>query len=46
MYSPNNPQLRVTTAPYLGFGEYEQKKQLFLKQRQADYKHYVNQVGI
>ncbi|XP_022911851.1 uncharacterized protein [Onthophagus taurus] len=41
-YSPNNPQLRVTTAPYLGFGEHEQRKLLLQQQRQADYKEHLN----
>ncbi|GJQ79137.1 hypothetical protein Trydic_g5390 [Trypoxylus dichotomus] len=42
-YSPNNPHLRVSTAPYLGLGEYEQRRQLLLKQRQEDYKEHINQ---
>lgn len=43
-YSPNNPNLRVSTAPYLGLGEYEQRRQLLLKQRQEDYKEHINRV--
>ncbi|XP_050498369.1 uncharacterized protein LOC114337039 isoform X7 [Diabrotica virgifera virgifera] len=36
-YSPNNPQLRVTAAPYLGLGEYEQRRNYFLQKQRADY---------
>ncbi|KRT84156.1 hypothetical protein AMK59_659 [Oryctes borbonicus] len=42
-YSPNNPYLRVSTAPYLGLGEYDQRRQLLLKQRKEDYKEHINQ---
>lgn len=44
-YSPNNPQLRVTAAPYLGLGEYEQRRQLIFKQRQADYREHILRVN-
>lgn len=43
-YSPNNPQFRVAAAPYIGFGEYEQRKQLFSKQRKADYLQHLTKV--
>ncbi|CAH1114551.1 unnamed protein product [Psylliodes chrysocephalus] len=36
-YSPNNPQVRVTAAPYLGLGEYEQRRNYFLQKQRADY---------
>lgn len=43
-YSPNNPQFRVAAAPYIGLGEYEQRKQLYLQQRKADYRQHVSKV--
>lgn len=43
-YSPNNPQYRVAAAPYVGLGEYEQRKRLLLQQRRAEYKQYVADV--
>lgn len=43
-YSPNNPQLRVTAAPYLGLGEYEQRKHILKQQRVEDYKDYIQKV--
>lgn len=43
-FSPNNPQLRVAAAPYLGLGEYEQRRQLISKQRQADFKEHISRV--
>ncbi|XP_031329457.1 uncharacterized protein LOC116160408 isoform X2 [Photinus pyralis] len=42
-FSPNNPQLRVAAAPYLGLGEYEQRRALISKQRQADYNAHISQ---
>lgn len=42
-FSPNNPQLRVAAAPYLGLGEYEQRRILISKQRQADYNAHISQ---
>ncbi|XP_017781895.1 PREDICTED: trichohyalin isoform X2 [Nicrophorus vespilloides] len=41
-FSPNNPQLRVNAAPYLGLGEYEQRKEILLQQRHRDYKQNIN----
>ncbi|KAK4885453.1 hypothetical protein RN001_001724 [Aquatica leii] len=41
-FSPNNPQLRVAAAPYLGVGEYDQRRVLISKQRQADYKEHIS----
>ncbi|KAF5307199.1 hypothetical protein FQR65_LT00715 [Abscondita terminalis] len=41
-FSPNNPQLRVAAAPYLGLGEYDQRRVLISKQRQADYKEHIS----
>ncbi|KAF5302016.1 hypothetical protein FQA39_LY10486 [Lamprigera yunnana] len=40
-FSPNNPQLRVAAAPYIGLGEYDQRRALISKQRQADYKEHI-----
>ncbi|XP_057666896.1 trichohyalin-like isoform X4 [Diorhabda carinulata] len=40
-YSPNNPQIRVTAAPYLGFGEYEQRRNYFLQKQRADYLTHI-----
>lgn len=44
-YSPNNPQFRVAAAPYVGLGEYEQRKQLYLQQRKADYRQHISNVS-
>ncbi|KYB26386.1 trichohyalin isoform X1 [Tribolium castaneum] len=41
-YSPNNPQLRVTAAPYLGLGEYEQRRNLLHQRRRADYLEHLS----
>lgn len=43
-YSPNNPQFRVAAAPYLGLGEYELRKQLYLQQKKPEYQQYVSKV--
>lgn len=43
-YSPNNPQFRVAAAPYVGVGEYEQRKQLYLQQRSAEYQQHASKV--
>lgn len=43
-YSPNNPHLRVTAVPYLGLGEYEQRKHILKQQRQEDYKQFIEKV--
>ncbi|XP_056648112.1 trichohyalin isoform X1 [Diorhabda sublineata] len=40
-YSPNNPQIRVTAAPYLGFGEYDQRRNYFLQKQRADYLTHI-----
>ncbi|CAH1116631.1 unnamed protein product [Phaedon cochleariae] len=40
-YSPNNPQLRVTAAPYLGLGEYEQRRNYFLQKQRAEYLRHL-----
>ncbi|KAJ8934131.1 hypothetical protein NQ314_013590 [Rhamnusium bicolor] len=40
-YSPNNPQLRVTAAPYLGLGEYEQRRNYFLQKQKAEYLRHI-----
>lgn len=45
-FSPNNPELRVVAAPYLGLGEYDQRKHLISKQRQADYQEHILKVII
>lgn len=45
-YSPNNPQYKVVTAPYIGLGEYEQRRQFFSKQRKADYLQHLSKVFI
>ncbi|XP_049822811.1 putative autophagy-related protein 11 isoform X3 [Aethina tumida] len=42
-YSPNNPQLRVTAAPYLGLGEYEQRRNIFLQKQKAEYLRHLAQ---
>lgn len=44
-YSPNNPQFRVVAAPYIGLGEYEQRKQLFSRQRKNDYLEHLSKVN-
>jgi hypothetical protein len=44
-YSPNNPQLRVTAAPYVGLGEYEQRRNLFLQKQRADYLEHLSKVN-
>lgn len=44
-YSPNNPQFRVAAAaaaPYLGLGEYEQRKQFYLQQRKTEYRQHAS----
>ncbi|XP_044265384.1 nucleoporin nup211 [Tribolium madens] len=41
-YSPNNPQLRVSAAPYLGLGEYEQRRNLLQERRRADYLEHLS----
>lgn len=43
-YSPNNPQFRVTAAPYIGLGEYEQRRNLFLQRQRADYLEHLSKV--
>lgn len=44
-YSPNNPQIRVTAAaPYLGLGEYEQKRNYYLQKQKAEYLEYISKV--
>lgn len=43
-YSPNNPDFRVITAPYLGLGEYEQRKRIIEQKRRAEFKDYLNKV--
>jgi hypothetical protein len=43
-YSPNNPQLRVTAAPYVGLGEYEQRRNLFLQKQRADYLEHLSKI--
>ncbi|XP_068894989.1 inner centromere protein-like isoform X2 [Tenebrio molitor] len=45
-YSPNNPQLRVTAAPYVGLGEYEQRRNLFLQKQRADYLEHLSKSDI
>lgn len=45
-YSPNNPQLRVTTAPYIGLGEYEQKRNYFLQKQRAEYLRHLAKVSV
>ncbi|KAJ8925851.1 hypothetical protein NQ315_009703 [Exocentrus adspersus] len=40
-YSPNNPELRVTAAPYLGLGEYEQRRNYFLQKQRAEYLRHI-----
>ncbi|KAG5879520.1 hypothetical protein JTB14_029887, partial [Gonioctena quinquepunctata] len=41
-YSPNNPQLRANAAaPYIGLGEYEQRKNYFLQKQRADYLRHL-----
>ncbi|XP_023013914.2 uncharacterized protein isoform X2 [Leptinotarsa decemlineata] len=40
-YSPNNPQLRVAAAPYLGLGEYEQRRNYYLQKQRADYLRHL-----
>ncbi|KAJ8941707.1 hypothetical protein NQ318_023303 [Aromia moschata] len=40
-YSPNNPQLRVTAAPYLGLGEYEQRRNYFLQKQRDEYLKHI-----
>lgn len=44
-YSPNNPQFRVAAAPYLGLGEYEQRRLLFSHQRKEEYQNYLSEVS-
>ncbi|KAG5879521.1 hypothetical protein JTB14_029887, partial [Gonioctena quinquepunctata] len=44
-YSPNNPQLRANAAaPYIGLGEYEQRKNYFLQKQRADYLRHLAKV--
>ncbi|XP_063905326.1 trichohyalin isoform X2 [Zophobas morio] len=43
-YSPNNPQLRVSAAPYLGLGEYEQRRNVFQQKRRAEYLQHLSKV--
>lgn len=44
-YSPNNPQLRVTAAPYIGLGEYEQRRNYVLQQQKQDYLKHLAKVS-
>ncbi|XP_023013916.2 uncharacterized protein isoform X4 [Leptinotarsa decemlineata] len=43
-YSPNNPQLRVAAAPYLGLGEYEQRRNYYLQKQRADYLRHLAKI--
>ncbi|GLV40164.1 hypothetical protein CBL_03688 [Carabus blaptoides fortunei] len=43
-FSPNNPKMRVSTQPYLGLGEYEQRRGILLQQRKADYQQYAQKM--